>query len=182
MTNQFSNRHVGPVGDEVGVLQILAQDDMAYGQGDCAVGGGEDRNPFVGEARGIRQADVERHDLHLIVDAAFGHPLRKRVVEVGCFQDVGAEIQYVLGVGKVRRLTLNKDKQAVVTMQIDRGVVIPVDSVASVKSQGIIGDKYIQISLGGDESSYKPGGTIVDTESAVDLESLISKFAFGQVK
>ena len=66
-------------------------------------------------------------------------------------------------------------------MQIERGIKIPVDSVASVKSQGIIGDKYIQITLGGDEAAYKPGETIVDTESAVDLESLISKFAFGQV-
>lgn len=94
----------------------------------------------------------------------------------------GADVQIAgVTVGKVRQLTLNKDRQAVVAMQIQRGVVIPVDSVASVKSQGIIGDKYIQISLGGDDSTYKPGATIVDTESAVDLESLISKFAFGQV-
>jgi phospholipid/cholesterol/gamma-HCH transport system substrate-binding protein len=66
-------------------------------------------------------------------------------------------------------------------MQLDLGVAIPVDSVASVKSQGIIGDKYIQITLGGDETVYKAGEAVVDTESAVDLESLISKFAFGQV-
>jgi len=85
-------------------------------------------------------------------------------------------------VGKVRQLHLNEDRQAVVTMQIDREVVVPVDSIASVKSQGIIGDKYIQITLGGDETAYKPGEAIVDTESAVDLESLISKFAFGEVK
>lgn len=95
----------------------------------------------------------------------------------------GADVQVAgVTIGKVRQLTLNKYRQAVVTMQINRGVSIPVDSVASVKSQGIIGDKYIQISLGGDATLYKPGETIVDTESAVDLESLISKFAFGQVK
>jgi ABC-type transport system involved in resistance to organic solvents, periplasmic component len=95
----------------------------------------------------------------------------------------GADVQIAgVVVGKIRRITLNKDKQAVVAMQIDRVIGIPVDSVASVKSQGIIGDKYIQITLGGDEASYKPGDTIVDTESSVDLESLISKFAFGQVK
>jgi phospholipid/cholesterol/gamma-HCH transport system substrate-binding protein len=94
----------------------------------------------------------------------------------------GADVQIAgVTVGKVRQLELNKENQAVVGMQVDREVVIPVDSVASVKSQGIIGDKYIQITLGGDESLYKPGETIVDTESAVDLESLISKFAFGQV-
>ncbi|ADW18169.1 Mammalian cell entry related domain protein [Desulfobulbus propionicus DSM 2032] len=95
----------------------------------------------------------------------------------------GADVQIAgVTVGKVRQLHLNEDRQAVVTMQIDREVVVPVDSIASVKSQGIIGDKYIQITLGGDETAYKPGEAIVDTESAVDLESLISKFAFGEVK
>jgi len=94
----------------------------------------------------------------------------------------GADVQIAgVTVGKVRQLNLNKENMAVVEMQVDRGVKVPVDSIASVKSQGIIGDKYIQISLGGDETLYKPGEIIVDTESAVDLESLISKFAFGQV-
>jgi phospholipid/cholesterol/gamma-HCH transport system substrate-binding protein len=94
----------------------------------------------------------------------------------------GADVQIAgVTVGKVRQLDLNSDNMAVVGMQVNRDVAIPVDSIASVKSQGIIGDKYIQITLGGDESLYKPGETIVDTESSVDLESLISKFAFGQV-
>ena len=95
---------------------------------------------------------------------------------------VGADVQIAgVTVGKVQQLDLNKENQAMVGMQVNREVAIPMDSIASVKSQGIIGDKYIQITLGGDESLYKPGETIVDTESAVDLESLISKFAFGQV-
>jgi phospholipid/cholesterol/gamma-HCH transport system substrate-binding protein len=94
----------------------------------------------------------------------------------------GADVQIAgVTVGKVRQLDLNSDNMALVGMQVNRDVAIPVDSIASVKSQGIIGDKYIQITLGGDESLYKPGETIVDTESSVDLESLISKFAFGQV-
>jgi len=54
--------------------------------------------------------------------------------------------------------------------------------MASVKSQGIIGDKYIQLSLGGDEENFKPGEILRDTESSVDIESLISKFAFGSVE
>jgi len=94
----------------------------------------------------------------------------------------GADVQISgVTVGKVRQLNLNEQRQAVVGMQIRNGIAIPVDSIASIKSQGIIGDKYIQITLGGDETAYKPGETIVDTESSVDLESLISKFAFGQV-
>ncbi|MBP8814910.1 MAG: outer membrane lipid asymmetry maintenance protein MlaD [Desulfobulbus sp.] len=95
---------------------------------------------------------------------------------------LGADIQISgVTVGKVRQLRLNEDNLAMVAMQIDKGVKVPVDSIASVKSQGIIGDKFIQITLGGDETAYQPGETIVDTESAVDLESLISKFAFGQM-
>lgn len=95
---------------------------------------------------------------------------------------VGADVQIAgVTIGKVRYLKLNEDSLAVVGMQLDRSVTVPVDSVASVKSQGIIGDKIIQITLGGDAELYKPEETIVDTESALDLESLISKFAFGQV-
>jgi phospholipid/cholesterol/gamma-HCH transport system substrate-binding protein len=95
----------------------------------------------------------------------------------------GADVQVAgVKVGTVKELTLNEQSIAVVAMQLDREVKVPVDSFASVKSQGIIGDKYIQLSLGGDELTFNHGETITDTESAVDLESLISKFAFGQVK
>lgn len=96
---------------------------------------------------------------------------------------IGADVQISgVTVGKVQQISLNKkDDTAVVAMQLDREIKVPVDSVASVKSQGIIGDKYIQISLGGDKKMYQPGESIFDTESAVDLESLISKFVFGKV-
>jgi phospholipid/cholesterol/gamma-HCH transport system substrate-binding protein len=95
----------------------------------------------------------------------------------------GADIQVAgVKVGTVGELALNDDAVAVIRMQINRSVEIPVDSIASVKSQGIIGDKFIQISLGGDEKIFKQNEVIRDTESAVDIESLISKFAFGQVK
>jgi phospholipid/cholesterol/gamma-HCH transport system substrate-binding protein len=69
-----------------------------------------------------------------------------------------------------------------VALQIDNGVRVPVDSMASVKSQGIVGDKYIQLTLGADDQLFADGDVLTETESAVDLESLISKFAFGSVK
>ncbi len=95
----------------------------------------------------------------------------------------GAEVQISgVNIGSVKGLSLNEDGLAIVSMQLDKEVKVPLDSIASVKSQGIIGDKYIQITLGGDMEMYKPGDIILDTESAVDIESLISKFAFGQVK
>ncbi|MHB8789072.1 MAG: outer membrane lipid asymmetry maintenance protein MlaD [Desulfobulbaceae bacterium] len=95
----------------------------------------------------------------------------------------GADVQIAgVKVGTVKELTLSEQSIAVVAMQLDKTVKVPVDSFASVKSQGIIGDKYIQLSLGGDELMLNNGETITDTESAVDIESIISKFAFGQVK
>ncbi len=95
----------------------------------------------------------------------------------------GGNVQIAgVNVGSIREVRLSKDDTAIVTMQIKRGIEIPLDSIASVKTQGIMGDKFIQLSIGGDEKTFKEGGTITDTESSIDLESLISKFAFGQVK
>ena len=95
----------------------------------------------------------------------------------------GASVQIAgVVVGEVSAIELGKDSYAVLSLQIDNSVKVPKDSMASVKSQGIIGDKYIQLSLGGDEKLFQPGEMIVDTESSVDIESLISKFAFGSAK
>lgn len=95
----------------------------------------------------------------------------------------GAEVQIAgVTVGTVTGLALSEYDQARAELQLNREIKLPKDSIASVKSQGIIGDKLIQITLGGDEEEYKEGDVILDTESSVDLESLISKFAFGNVK
>ena len=82
----------------------------------------------------------------------------------------------------VSAIDLTEDNLAVLTLRIDKRVKVPADSIASVKSQGIIGDKYIQLSLGGDEEILAEGGLVTETESAIDIESLISKFAFGSAK
>jgi phospholipid/cholesterol/gamma-HCH transport system substrate-binding protein len=56
------------------------------------------------------------------------------------------------------------------------------DVIAAVKTSGLIGDKYIELVPGNSETLLKPGGLITETESAVDLESLISKYVFGGTK
>ncbi len=95
----------------------------------------------------------------------------------------GAEVQIAgVTVGSVTGLVLNEYDQARAELQLNKDIKLAKDSIASVKSQGIIGDKLIQLTPGGDEDLYKAGDVIVDTESSVDLESLISKFAFGDVK
>ncbi|WP_136805285.1 outer membrane lipid asymmetry maintenance protein MlaD [Desulfosediminicola flagellatus] len=95
----------------------------------------------------------------------------------------GAAVQVAgVVVGSIEGIRLGEDRYAVLTMRLDKELKVPTDSMASVKSQGIIGDKYIQISLGGDEEFYATGDVLTDTESAIDIESLISKFAFGSAK
>ncbi|BCL60408.1 outer membrane lipid asymmetry maintenance protein MlaD [Desulfomarina profundi] len=95
----------------------------------------------------------------------------------------GASVQVAgVPVGSVADISLGEDDVAVLTLQLDNDLQVPTDSMASVKSQGIIGDKYIQLSLGGEEEMFKPGDVLRETESSLDIESLISKFAFGSAK
>jgi phospholipid/cholesterol/gamma-HCH transport system substrate-binding protein len=95
----------------------------------------------------------------------------------------GASVQVAgVTVGEVAAIALSDDEAALLSLRIDKTVRVPKDSIASVKSQGIIGDKFIQLNLGGDTEMFKAGEMIVETESSVDIESLISKFAFGSAK
>jgi len=95
----------------------------------------------------------------------------------------GATVQVAgVVVGEVAAIKLGEDEVAILSLKVDKAIELPIDSMASVKSQGIIGDKYIQLSPGGYEELFKPGERIRDTESSLDIESLISKFAFGSAK
>ena len=84
-------------------------------------------------------------------------------------------------IGTIDSISLDKDKKAIVKMKIEKGLVLSDDVIASVKTSGIIGDKFIKISPGGSDILLKPGDMITDTESAVDIEELVSKFVFGGV-
>ena len=95
----------------------------------------------------------------------------------------GSSVQ-VAGVviGQVTKIWLDEDAVANVALQVNNEVELSVDTMASVKSQGLIGDKFIALSIGGDEELFQDGDILTDTESSVDIESLISKFAFGDVE
>ena len=83
-------------------------------------------------------------------------------------------------VGRVKRINL-ANYQAKVYMSLDPGIKLQDDSIASIKTKGLIGEKYVEITPGGAEKEIKPNGQIRETQPAVDLESLISKVAFGKV-
>ncbi len=84
-------------------------------------------------------------------------------------------------IGTIDSISLDKDNKAIVKMKIEKGLVLTDDVIASVKTAGIIGDKFIKISPGGSDILLKPGEMITETESALDLEELVSKFVFGGV-
>ncbi len=82
-------------------------------------------------------------------------------------------------VGQVMAIRLDGDDyDAVVALAIDRNVQLQEDSIASIRTAGIIGDRYVDIQPGGMEDLIPPGGRIEETESAVNLEELISKYVF----
>ena len=85
-------------------------------------------------------------------------------------------------IGSVTGLKLGSDFSAVVEMKLRKDFKIPSDSIASIRGHGLLGDKYVAISPGGADDFIAPGGRITDTESAVDLESLLSRFAFGAMQ
>jgi phospholipid/cholesterol/gamma-HCH transport system substrate-binding protein len=92
---------------------------------------------------------------------------------------------YITGieVGRLEKLTMDQERQkAVVEMRIRDGIRIYDDAIASVKTEGLIGDMHISIDPGGAGTLLKPGGTITETQPAVDVVELISKYAFGDVK
>lgn len=86
-------------------------------------------------------------------------------------------------VGQVTQISLDPEEQvAIVRMKIIKDVVLTDDVIASVKTSGLIGDKYIKLSPGGSDEVLKDGEMITETESALDIEELVSKYAFGDVE
>jgi len=86
-------------------------------------------------------------------------------------------------VGRVERLTLDQQNQmAMVEIRVQRDIKVYDDAIASIKTEGLIGDKYLSIDPGGARRLLRPGGTITETQPAVDIVDLIGKYAFGEVK
>jgi phospholipid/cholesterol/gamma-HCH transport system substrate-binding protein len=97
---------------------------------------------------------------------------------------VGSPVDmYGIQVGRVERITMDqKDQMARVEIRIKKGIKIYDDAIASIKTEGLIGDKFLSISPGGAGELLEPGGTITQTQPAVDIFDLISKYIFGAVK
>jgi phospholipid/cholesterol/gamma-HCH transport system substrate-binding protein len=83
-------------------------------------------------------------------------------------------------IGRVESIGL-ADYQARVILRVDRNVKLQEDSIASIKTKGLIGEKYVRISPGGSDKIIPPNGRIREVEAPVDFEELLSKYIFGKV-
>jgi phospholipid/cholesterol/gamma-HCH transport system substrate-binding protein len=82
-------------------------------------------------------------------------------------------------VGKVSQIELDAgDYEAVVHLNIDKSIELTDDSIASIRTSGIIGDKFIKLTPGGSDIMLAAGDEIDETESSISLEELVSKYIF----
>jgi phospholipid/cholesterol/gamma-HCH transport system substrate-binding protein len=121
---------------------------------------------------GLTVADsADTYKLYANFDNVAGLTVRAKVTMAG------------VTIGKISAIDLDRDSYtARVTMDVQRRVDnLSTDSTASILTAGLLGEKYIGISVGGDEALLKEGGVIHDTQSALVLEDLIGKFLLNTV-
>lgn len=84
-------------------------------------------------------------------------------------------------VGTVKSIVLDDNFYSIVTLELPNDLRLDDDTIISVKTAGLIGDRYLSLSPGGSGFPLEQGDMVVDTESALDIESLISRFALGGI-
>ncbi|AEF23628.1 MULTISPECIES: outer membrane lipid asymmetry maintenance protein MlaD [Pseudomonas] len=116
-------------------------------------------------------SSVDTYKVYAYFDNIAGLTVRAKVTMAG------------VNIGRVTAIDLDRDSYTGrVTMELDSAVDnLPVDSTASILTAGLLGEKYVGISVGGDEQLLADGGTIHDTQSSLVLEDLIGKFLLNSV-
>jgi len=111
------------------------------------------------------------------------YPLYARFTSVAGLR-VGSSVEvYGIQVGTVTSLNIDHDKQmGVVGMKVNKGTIIYDDASATIKTAGLIGDKYVKVDPGGSGEVLKTGSFIAQTSVPADIEDLIGRYAFGDVK
>jgi len=85
-------------------------------------------------------------------------------------------------IGRVESLSIDQeDLKAVVELRIKNGIKVYDDAIASIKTEGLIGDRYVSLDPGGGGSQLSAGAVITETQPAVDISDLIGKYAFGDI-
>jgi len=107
--------------------------------------------------------------------------LKARFSNVGGLNEGNAVRLSGVNVGRVNNIRLDQERFAVIVIfSVKKGIELSDDTMVSIKTSGLIGDKYISISPGGSGIPLKPGDTIIDTQPPINIQDLISKYAFGE--
>jgi phospholipid/cholesterol/gamma-HCH transport system substrate-binding protein len=94
---------------------------------------------------------------------------------------VGAAVEIAgVSIGRVEGISLH-DYEAVVTMRLDRHVQLQEDAIASIRTRGLVGEKFIRITPGGSDRVIPPGGRLREVETPLDFEDLIGRFIQGKI-
>jgi len=111
------------------------------------------------------------------------YPLYARFNSVSGLR-IGNSIEMLgLEIGEIAGFSMDQEKSVVVAeLRIRKPIKVYDDAIASIKTAGLIGDKYVSIDPGGAGELLKPGATITQTESPPDLGELIGKYAFGDIE
>ncbi|MEE8242043.1 MAG: outer membrane lipid asymmetry maintenance protein MlaD [candidate division NC10 bacterium] len=92
----------------------------------------------------------------------------------------GAAVEIAgVGVGRVQDIAL-VNYRARITLLINNGIELQEDTIASVRTKGLIGEKYVLLSPGGSDEIIAPGDKIRDVEPPIDLEEMIGSLIFGK--
>jgi phospholipid/cholesterol/gamma-HCH transport system substrate-binding protein len=92
----------------------------------------------------------------------------------------GADVMLAgVSIGRVASVQLKDQEEALLTLEIQDGVKLTSDAIAAVRTKGIIGERYIRISQGADDETLSAGDELEETESAINIEDLISKYIFS---
>lgn len=120
---------------------------------------------------GLSVSNGDTYRLYAYFDNIAGLTVRSKVTMAG------------VTIGKVTAIDLDRESYTGrVTMEIQQDIdILPYDSTASILTAGLLGEKYIGISVGGEEETLGDGDTIRDTQSSLVLEDLIGKFLLNSV-
>ncbi|MDT8375217.1 MAG: outer membrane lipid asymmetry maintenance protein MlaD [Mariprofundaceae bacterium] len=110
---------------------------------------------------------------------ASGYALKAVFTDAGGMRSGSDVMMAGVVIGRVDEVVVNERSQARLTLLINDGIPVTSDAIASVRTKGIIGERYVRISQGGDDELLQAGDEIEETESAINIEDLVSKYIFS---
>jgi phospholipid/cholesterol/gamma-HCH transport system substrate-binding protein len=109
-----------------------------------------------------------------------GYPLTARFSSIDGLE-MGGDVKIGgVKIGQITGITIDPESYlAMVKFSVAPEIKLPVDSVASITTEGLLGGKYIGLEPGVSDTMLKAGGMITHTEASVSLENLIGKFMYS---